>query len=78
MQEVERRKQADLPVILQKIALDESLGLLDMDGVTLNGYFVVKLARLAFKTGALSQYPDNSKFSAKVGDRATSRKWWSA
>jgi len=74
MQEVERRRQADLPAILQKIALDERLAPLDMDGVTLNGHFVVELARLAFKTGALSQYLDNSEFSAKVGGRATSRR----
>jgi hypothetical protein len=31
MQEVERRRQADLPVILQKIALAERLAPLDMD-----------------------------------------------
>jgi hypothetical protein len=35
----------------------------------------VELARLAFQTGALSQYLDNSKFSANVGGRATSRRW---
>jgi glucosyl-3-phosphoglycerate synthase len=68
-QEVERRKQADLPVILQKVARAERLALLDMDGVILNGRFIVELARRTFKTGALSRYLDNPKFSAESRTR---------
>jgi glucosyl-3-phosphoglycerate synthase len=62
-QEAERRMRADLPVILQKIAHAEKLALFDMDGVILDGRFIVELARRASKTGALSQYLDNPKFS---------------
>jgi glucosyl-3-phosphoglycerate synthase len=69
MQEVERRMQADLPVILQKIAHAERLALFDMDGVILEGRFIVELARRTFKTGALSRYLDNPKFSAESRTR---------
>ena len=61
--------QADLSVILQKIALAERLALLDMDVVTLDGHFIVELARRAFKTGAFSQYLDYPKFSTRVAVR---------
>ncbi|HEU0178264.1 MAG TPA: glycosyltransferase [Blastocatellia bacterium] len=64
-QEAERRRQAGLPVIMQKVAHAERLALLDMDGVTLDGRFIVELARRTFKTSALSQYLDNPKFSAE-------------
>jgi phosphoserine phosphatase len=69
MQEVERRMQADLPVILQKIAHAERLALFDMDGVILDGRFIVELARRTFKTGALSRYLDNPRFSAESRTR---------
>jgi glucosyl-3-phosphoglycerate synthase len=69
MQEVERRMQADLPVILQKIAHADRLALFDMDGVILEGRFIVELARRTFKTGALSRYLDNPKFSAESRTR---------
>jgi glucosyl-3-phosphoglycerate synthase len=68
-QEVERRKQARLPVILQKVARAERRALLDMDGVILNGRFIVELARRTFKTGALSRYLDNPKFSGESRTR---------
>ncbi len=68
-QEAERRLQADLPVILQKIAHAERLALFDMDGVILDGRFIVELARRTFKTGALSRYLDNPKFSAESRTR---------
>ena len=61
--------QADLPVILQKIGHVERLALLDMDGVILDGRFIVELARRTFKTGALSQYLDNPKFAAESRTR---------
>jgi phosphoserine phosphatase len=69
MQEAERRRQAELPVILQKIAHAEGLALLDMDGVILEGRFIVELARRTFKTGALLRYLDNSMFSAESRTR---------
>ncbi len=69
MQEVERRMQAELPVLLQKIAHAEKLALLDMDGVILDGRFIVELAQRTFKTRALSQYLDNPRFSAESRTR---------
>jgi phosphoserine phosphatase len=68
-QEAERRMQADLPAILQKIANAERLALFDMDGVILDGRFIVELARRTFKTGALSRYLDNPRFSAESRTR---------
>jgi HAD superfamily phosphoserine phosphatase-like hydrolase len=68
-QEVERRRQAGLPVILQKVAQAEKLALLDMDGVIFDGRFIVELARRTFKTSALSQYLDNPKLSAESRTR---------
>jgi glucosyl-3-phosphoglycerate synthase len=40
-----------------------------MDGVILEGRFIVELARRTFKTGALSRYLDNPKFSAESRTR---------
>jgi glucosyl-3-phosphoglycerate synthase len=68
-QEAERRRQAGLPAILQKVARAEKLALLDMDGVIFDGRFIVELARRTFKTSALSQYLDNPKFSAESRTR---------
>ncbi|HEX5081393.1 MAG TPA: hypothetical protein VFY40_05070 [Blastocatellia bacterium] len=72
-QEAERRRQAGLPMILQKVAQAEKLALLDMDGVIFDGRFIVELARRTFKTTALSQYLNNPKFSAESRWRAL--KW---
>jgi phosphoserine phosphatase len=68
-QEAERRRQAGLPAILQKVAQAEKLALLDMDGVIFDGRFIMELARRTFKTTALSQYLDNPKFSAESRTR---------
>jgi phosphoserine phosphatase len=63
MREVERHMHAELPLILQKIAHAERLALFDMDGVLLDGRFIVELARRTRKTNALEQYLDHPTLS---------------
>ncbi|HEY8462242.1 MAG TPA: glycosyltransferase [Blastocatellia bacterium] len=68
-QEAERRRQAGLSAIMQKVARSEKLALLDMDGVIFDKRFIVELARRTFKITALSQYLDNPKFSSESRTR---------
>ena len=69
MQEVERAMHAELPVVLQKVAQTERLALLDMDGVLLDGRFVVELAKRTYKTSALQPYLDRKQMSAESRTR---------
>lgn len=57
--EVERHRQAELSVVLQKIGHVERLALFDMDGVLLQGRFIVSLAQRTNKTAELAEYLDN-------------------
>jgi phosphoserine phosphatase len=69
VQEVERHMHAELPLILQKIAHAERLALFDMDGVLLDGRFIVELAKRTRKTSALEQYLDHPTLSAESRTR---------
>ena len=69
MREVERAMHAELPVVLQKVAQAERLALLDMDGVLLDGRFVVELAKRTYKTSALQPYLDRKPMSAESRTR---------
>lgn len=65
--EVERREQAELAVVLKKIGRVEQLALFDMDGVLLDGRFVVSLAERTNKTEQLAIFLDN--FDLDMQDR---------
>ncbi len=69
MKEVERAMHAELPVILQKVAHAERLALLDVDGVLLEGRFVVELAKRTYKTSALQPFLDHKQMSAESRTR---------
>jgi phosphoserine phosphatase len=59
VQEVERRTQAELGVILEKAGRAERLALFDMDGVLLDGRFVVELAQITKKQDVLAAFLDH-------------------
>lgn len=59
VQEVERRTQAELGVILEKAGRAERLALFDMDGVLLDGRFVVGLAQITKKQDLLAAFLDH-------------------
>jgi glucosyl-3-phosphoglycerate synthase len=62
MQEVserERHKRADLSSVFERFPQSEYLALFDMDGVLLNGRFIVELARRTGRESELSLYLDN-------------------
>ena len=69
VQEVERHMHAQLPLLLQKVGQAERLALFDMDGVLLDGRFIVALAERTSKTNALRQYLDHPKYSAESRTR---------
>jgi glucosyl-3-phosphoglycerate synthase len=58
VQENERHKKAELSRVLQKIPDGEKLALFDMDGVLLNGRFIVELAKRTHKEAALEKFLD--------------------
>jgi phosphoserine phosphatase len=59
VQEVERRTQAELGVILAKAGRAERLALFDMDGVLLDGRFARELAQIAKKQELLEAFLDH-------------------
>ncbi|HEX9005001.1 MAG TPA: glycosyltransferase [Blastocatellia bacterium] len=69
VQEVERHMCAELPLLLQKVAHADRLALIDMDGVLLDGRFVIELARRTHKLSALTHYLDHPTLSAESRTR---------
>lgn len=59
VEEVERRSQAELSVIFQRIGRTEAIALFDMDGTLLKGRFIVNLAQRTNKSGELRELLDN-------------------
>ncbi len=60
VEEVERRAQAEMSLIFQRLGQPERLALFDMDGTLLKGRFVVNLAQRTGKTNELNSYLDNA------------------
>ena len=73
LEEIERRTQVDLPVLLRKVEQAERLALFDMDGVLLNGRFVVELARITDRAADLSQFLDHPTLPDEERTRAIAR-----
>ncbi len=65
VEEVERRSQAELSVIFQRIGRPEVLALFDMDGTLLKGRFVVNLAQRTNKSAELAELLDNSSLPSE-------------
>jgi glucosyl-3-phosphoglycerate synthase len=63
VQEVERRMEAELSVVLQKVGHMERLALFDMDGVLLDGRFVVRLAQKVDRTSELAAFLDHAELT---------------
>lgn len=59
VEEVERRSQAELVTVFQRMGQPERLALFDMDGTLLRGRFVVILADQCNKSGELAEYMDH-------------------
>ena len=59
VEEVERRTQAEVSVVLQKVGQARRLALFDMDRVLVNGRYVVQLAERTNKTAELSEFLDH-------------------
>lgn len=58
VQECERHKKAELPRVLQKIPDGDKLAVFDMDGVLLDGRFILELAKRTKKEPELAKYLD--------------------
>jgi glucosyl-3-phosphoglycerate synthase len=69
VRERERLKKADLPNALGSLPQAEKLALFDMDGVLLQGRFIVELAEASGKRNELSQWLDNYSVSAEERTR---------
>jgi HAD superfamily phosphoserine phosphatase-like hydrolase len=67
--EVERQKQAELSIVLQKVGKVERLALFDMDGVLLQGRFIVSLAKRINKDTELREYLDHFEMRAEERTR---------
>src|SRR5688572_22096213 len=59
VREAERLKRAALPNALGALPRADKLALFDMDGVLLNGRFIVELGKATGKTAELAQWLDN-------------------
>jgi phosphoserine phosphatase len=59
VQEVERQMQAETALVLAKIGKVERLALVDMDGVLLNGRFILALAQRCNRAADLAEFLDN-------------------
>jgi HAD superfamily phosphoserine phosphatase-like hydrolase len=69
VEEVERRSQAELSVLLQKIGQRVRLALFDMDGTLLKGRFVVNLGQRTNKTGEVNDLLDNDALAPEERTR---------
>jgi len=59
VQEIERQMQAEIALILEKIGKVQRLALLDMDGVLLNGRFILTLAQRCNRQADLTEFLDH-------------------
>ena len=64
VEEVERRAQAEMSMILQRLGQPERLAIFDMDGTLLKGRFIINLAQRTGKTNYLNRYLDSSDLSS--------------
>jgi phosphoserine phosphatase len=64
VQDAEQHRRAELAAVLQQVEKTERLALFDMDGVLLQGRFIVSLARRTRKTLELTRFLDNPDLSA--------------
>lgn len=69
VEEVERRSQAELALILQRLGQPERLAIFDMDGTLLKGRFVVNLAQRTNKATELSELLDHADISPEERTR---------
>jgi glucosyl-3-phosphoglycerate synthase len=65
VEEVERRTQAEVSVVLQKVGQARRLAFFDMDRVLVNGRYVVQLAERTNKTAELSEFLDHYELAAE-------------
>lgn len=63
VQEVERHMHSELAVVLEKLGRIERLALIDMDGVLLNGRFIVALAERCNRAVELADFLDHPSLS---------------
>ena len=59
VEEVERRSQAEMVTVFQRMGQPERLALFDMDGTLLRGRFIVILAEQCNKSDELAEYMDH-------------------
>lgn len=69
VEEVERRSQAEMSVIFQRLGQSEKLALFDMDGTLLKGRVVVNLAQRTNKTKELNELLDHGTLPAEERTR---------
>lgn len=69
VQEVERRMQAEMAVVLDRLGPTDRLALLDMDGVLLDGRFIVTLAERTNRVEDLRPLLDNHDLPAEERTR---------
>ena len=68
-EELDRRSQAELPAIVDRIGRAERLALLDMDGTLLRGRYAVSLAQAVGKESELSLLLDRQEIEARERTR---------
>lgn len=71
--EIDRRRQAELAVVLEKIGEPERVALVDMDGTLLKDRFVLELANRTGKRKELSSYLDHPTLDAETRTHAIAR-----
>lgn len=71
--ELERRRQAELGVLLEKIGEPERIALVDMDGTLLKDRFVLELAKHTGKQKDLAPYLDHPTLDAETRTHAIAR-----
>jgi glucosyl-3-phosphoglycerate synthase len=67
--DAERARQANPFTLMQRLPSPERIALFDMDGVLLNGRFVVELARRTGLESALAQFLDNPEMAPEQRTR---------
>lgn len=70
VEEVERRSQAEMSLIFQRLGQSEKLALFDMDGTLLKGRVVVNLAQRTNKTKELNELLDHGTLPAEERTRS--------
>jgi len=73
VEEVERRAQAELSLVLNKVGHARWLALLDMDGVLVDGRFVVALAQRTNRAVELAEWLDRADVAPEERGRRIAR-----